>query len=95
MKKAIAIDPKDNVATLLTNVKPGEEVEVQLGENSFELPARGDIPFGHKVALNAIRKGDNVIKYGEVIGRASLDVERGALVHVHNLESLRGRGDLK
>lgn len=93
MKKAIAIDPRDNVATLLAGVKPGDEVEVQRGENSFKLSARSDIPFGHKLALAEIPKGGNVVKYGEVIGRASLNIEPGALVHVHNVEGIRGRSD--
>ena len=95
MKKAIAIAPKDNVATLLTNVKSGEVIKIQLGENAFELTAIEDMPFGHKFALTAIRKGDNVVKYGEVIGQACEDIDIGAHVHVHNVESLRGRGDLK
>ncbi len=32
-------------------------------------------------------------KYGQVIGRATKDIEAGGHVHVHNLESTRGRGD--
>lgn len=95
MKKAIAIDPKDNVATLLTDVKAGAAVKIQLGEDAFELSAGEDMPFGHKFALTGIRQGEDVVKYGEVIGRASMDIEAGQLVHVHNVESLRGRGDLE
>lgn len=36
-----------------------------------------------------------VIKYGEIIGKASVEIRKGQHVHVHNLESLRGRGDLE
>jgi altronate dehydratase small subunit len=35
-----------------------------------------------------------VLKYGESIGVASSDIQMGQLVHVHNLEGARGRGDL-
>ncbi|RLG06284.1 MAG: D-galactarate dehydratase, partial [Thaumarchaeota archaeon] len=60
-----------------------------------ELVARSDIPFGHKLAIREIPRGEEIIKYGEVIGRATRDIEIGEHVHVHNVESLRGRGDLK
>jgi len=34
-----------------------------------------------------------VLKYGEVIGRATTRIEAGELVHVQNMEGCRGRGD--
>lgn len=46
-----------------------------------------DIPAGHKVALKDINKGEFVIKYGEVIGRASKDIKKGDWVHTDNLKS--------
>ena len=45
------------------------------------------IPAGHKVALANIKKGDFVIKYGQIIGRATEDIKKGAWVHSHNLKS--------
>ena len=44
-------------------------------------------------ALKPIHKGELIIKYGEEIGMASADIVKGEYVHVHNLESMRGRGD--
>ena len=46
------------------------------------------------VALCDIKKGEHIMKYGECIGAASCDIKKGDYVHVHNLEALRGRGDL-
>lgn len=43
------------------------------------------IPFGHKVALRDIKKGENIIKYGHPIGHATSDIARGEWVHVHNM----------
>ena len=57
------------------------------------LVARADIPYGHKIALVPIAAGEQVIKYGLSIGSASTDIQPGDLVHVHNVESNRGRGD--
>lgn len=51
------------------------------------LSASGDIPAGHKYAINDINKGDFVIKYGQVIGRATSDIKKGEWVHSHNLKS--------
>ncbi len=38
--------------------------------------------------------GEEVRKYGEVIGLANAPISPGDHVHVHNVESQRGRGDL-
>lgn len=57
-------------------------------DNVGVLPAaEGEIPAGHKVALTAIARGEEVIKYGRRIGRASRDIEKGEWVHSHNLRT--------
>jgi altronate hydrolase len=45
----------------------------------------GLIPPGHKVAAHAIRKGDPVKRYNQIIGFASKDIGAGEHVHLHNL----------
>jgi altronate hydrolase len=45
----------------------------------------GGIAAGHKVAVNAVRRGEPVRKYGQVIGRAAADLMPGEWVHTHNL----------
>lgn len=47
----------------------------------------GEIPAGHKIAAEDIKAGAPVIKYGEVIGRATKDIQKGEWVHSHNLKS--------
>ncbi|MBQ7975649.1 MAG: altronate dehydratase [Clostridia bacterium] len=42
---------------------------------------------GHKYALRDIKKGENVIKYGNPIGRATEDIKAGEHVHSHNLKT--------
>lgn len=51
------------------------------------LKASGDIPAGHKYALRDIMKGETVIKYGQIIGRATCDIKSGEWVHTHNVKS--------
>lgn len=42
---------------------------------------------GHKYALNDIKQGENVIKYGFPIGHAVCDIKKGEHVHTHNLKT--------
>jgi altronate hydrolase len=45
----------------------------------------GLVPPGHKVAVRAIRKGEPVRRYNQIIGFASRDIGSGEHVHLHNL----------
>ena len=45
------------------------------------------IPAGHKYALHAIQKGEYIVKYGSIIGRATQDIQAGEWVHTHNVQS--------
>ncbi|MGE5620071.1 MAG: UxaA family hydrolase [Sphingomonadaceae bacterium] len=91
-EQALVIDPKDSVAVALADLPAGQQCAVRVGDDTLKVELREKIPFGHKFALFKIRKGERVLKYGEVIGEATHDIEPGAWVHVHNLVSRRGRG---
>jgi len=43
------------------------------------------VPRGHKVATQAIAPGENVVRYGQIIGVATAPIAAGAHVHSHNL----------
>jgi altronate dehydratase small subunit len=92
---AVMLTEADNVATALRELTQGEEARVGVGERTFLVPVCQAIAFGHKLAVTDIRSGDEIRKYGEVIGRATQDIPSGTHAHVHNVESLRGRGDLE
>ena len=91
---ALVLTDKDNVATTLEDVEAGAEVAVRLGGKVTSIETLERIPFGFKVAVADIAIGAHVLKYGESIGIASSSIKRGELVHIHNLEGGRGRGDL-
>jgi len=90
-KNAIMMEEKDNVATVLSAVEKNDKVKIILGKNHFTVLAKESIPFGHKVALRKIVKGENIIKYGEVIGRARDEIKKGTYIHVHNTQSIAGK----
>lgn len=89
----IVLNRKDNVATLLLDVKKGESLSVNVDGKQLLLTVQNDIKFGHKIAIFPISMGEHVIKYGESIGAATVDIGEGQHVHVHNIEGIRGRGD--
>jgi altronate dehydratase len=45
-----------------------------------------DVPFGHKIAIQDIKKGDKIVKYGEPIGSATQNIKKGDWVHTHNVK---------
>ena len=92
--KSIVMKEKDNIATALQEIKKNSRIKVKIGDRAQEITINQDIPFGHKFAITDIKKGEEIIKYGESIGEASQEISCGDYVHVHNLDSKRGRGDL-
>jgi len=95
--RALIIHPDDNVANLIGSGRKGESVQCTIeGQTATTtVSLLDDIPSNHKFARVAVKAGDPIIKYGLSIGRASRDIRAGQYVHVHNIESNRGRGDLQ
>ncbi len=79
---AVLLHPDDDVAIAKAQLAPGTEVRLS-GDGSVRVVQA--IPSGHKVALRAIRGGDPIRRYGQVIGVATRAVEAGEHVHSHNL----------
>jgi len=80
----------DNVAVALRSLERGETVAAGATRVVVAVP----IAVGHKLALREIPRGEAILKYGQVMGRATETIAAGEHVHVHNVEGLRGRGDL-
>ena len=91
MSAALVISERDNVATALEPLERGRAIEVA----GTTLVILEPVPRGHKVSLRRIAMGEPVVKYGSPIGTATSDIAAGAHVHLHNLASARGRGDLR
>lgn len=96
LKLALKVNDLDNVATIFANdIKNGDKVEIRDKKgNSTMVNVIGDVPYGHKIAVRDIIKGEPIVKYGEELGVCTHDIAYGEYVHVHNLDSMRGRGDL-
>lgn len=92
MPRALVLNKSDNVATLIDTGKSGDACSLQ-GEIKGSVTLLADVPFGHKICIKDTTAGQDILKYGQVIGKASAAIKPGAHVHVHNVESVRGRGD--
>lgn len=79
MNKLIRINPNDNVAVATENIEKGY---CESGVTAID-----DIPFGHKILLKSVKKGENIIKYGCPIGHATVDIKEDSFVHEHNIKT--------
>lgn len=80
MNNLIILNKNDNVAVTTFPISPQTKIADQ-GIVSID-----PIPFGHKICLKPINKGEPIIKYDQVIGFASKSIKPGEHVHSHNLE---------
>jgi altronate dehydratase small subunit len=88
---AIVIDENDNVGLAIKDLKAGESVTLITGDNKRTLTLKDDILFLHKFAITAIKAGDKITKYGQIIGSATQDISVGEHVDTDNIKSLRGQ----
>src|SRR6516165_11401149 len=78
---AVHLRPEDNVAVAARHLPPGAEISI----DGYTVSLARRIGMGHKIALRPIKKGEAVLKYGQIIGFASEDITPGDHVHVHNV----------
>ncbi|TDE40290.1 UxaA family hydrolase [Antarcticimicrobium sediminis] len=79
-KIALQLHDTDNVLIVLSNIEHGKQL------TPFDLLSNGLIPRGHKAALTAMKPGDTVRKYGQIIGIATQDIAPGEHVHTQNVK---------
>ena len=80
----IRINRKDNVAVALKDLTAGENIRL---DDAPDTELKNDILRGHKFALTDIKAGDDIIRYGNSIGKAVCDIKKGEWVHTHNVKT--------
>lgn len=78
---AIHLHPSDNIAVARVPVPAGQQLRI----GGIPVTTLDPIPAGHKVALRRIGAGENIVRYGQVMGRARLLIDPGRHVHTHNV----------
>ena len=89
MNNLIVLNHNDNVGVSQFIIPEKTKIAGQ------EISTIDPIPFGHKVCLKSINKGDPIVKYDQIIGFASKDIRAGEHVHSHNLEFREFKRDFK
>ncbi len=75
--RTLVLHADDNVAVALANLDVG--TPTPQGVTTVKR-----VPKGHKFAMRAIRAGEAVVKFGQIIGFATTDIPPGEWVHEHN-----------
>lgn len=78
---AIHLNEADNVAIARVPLTQGQDLNI----DGHAIHVAGPVPAGHKVALKPIQAGDAIIRYGQVMGRASKAIAPGEHIHTHNV----------
>lgn len=89
MLNAMIVEPQDNVVVAIEPITKGDTVTYTCQGETKTLTAVEDITIYHKLAARDITKGEPIVKYGEHIGLAAVDIKAGEHVHCHNLEEHR------
>jgi len=78
MAKTILLNEADNIAVAIGQIDIGDD---PLG---IQKPLKQRILGGHKLATKPIDVGQPIVKFGHVIGYATIPIEQGDHVHSHN-----------
>jgi altronate hydrolase len=81
-QRLVKVHPDDNVLVALANLTKGEEV--QYNGETFIL--QDNIPAKHKFVTADLAKGDSVIMYGVLVGKAQMDIPKGGIISTANLK---------
>ena len=83
-------DEKDNVGVVvIETTKKGQDCNAWIMENdkSIKVPSLNEVPLGHKIALQDLKEGDTILKYGHDNGKVVKAIKKGEHVHVHNVKT--------
>ncbi len=78
-RDVVKLNPRDNVVIALRDLNAGEQPVL------VPVPLTASVSRGHKIAVVSIQAGENIIRYGQIIGQAKCDIAPGEHIHVHNL----------
>jgi len=79
MFNIIKLNEKDNIGIATMDIPKN-------AETNLKLISKDKIPYGHKISLKKIDKGEYVYRYGQIIGITQCEIDKGKHVHSHNLE---------
>lgn len=82
----IKIDPRDNVIVALTDLPEGTVLELEEPSQTEDrlLVVQEDVPAKHKIFMQDMLPGDEVLMYGVLVGKAICFIPKGGLMSIEN-----------
>nr|WP_298995659.1 altronate dehydratase family protein [uncultured Allomuricauda sp.] len=80
-QKILKIHPQDNVLVALDNLDQGEALEL----NDCSLQLKQAVRAKHKFASHDLNKGDIIMMYGSVVGKAHQSIGKGEVLTTENV----------
>ncbi|MCB0471959.1 MAG: altronate dehydratase [Flavobacteriaceae bacterium] len=81
MNRLIKVHPADNVAVALTDLKANEVIAFE----GADIRVLNDTKAKHKIALQDFKTADRIIMYGVLVGKASGNIAKGAVLTTENV----------
>lgn len=81
-KKAIKVNPTDNVIVALVDLNAGEIVNIE----GIEYEILKDTQAKHKFSAEDLAVGDKIIMYGIMVGKANLPIQKGEVITTENVK---------
>jgi altronate dehydratase small subunit len=82
-RRLLLLSERDNVVVACANLEAGDVVRMD-GE---DVKLSANAPVGFKIARRDFVPGEKVLKYGADIGSTTTAIQRGDVVHLHNMKS--------
>lgn len=82
-RRLLLLAEQDNVVVACANLQAGDVVRI----DADDVKLSADAPVGFKIARRDFAPGEKVLKYGAEIGSTTAAIERGDVVHLHNMKS--------
>ena len=79
MFNIIKLNEKDNIGIATMDIPHN-------AKTNLNIISKDIIPYGHKISLKKINKGEYIYRYGQIIGISQCEIDKGQHVHSHNLE---------
>ncbi|HYF31601.1 MAG TPA: altronate dehydratase family protein [Chitinophagaceae bacterium] len=81
-RNIVKVHPDDNVLVALSNLNRGERIAY----NGTEIMLHDNIPAKHKFVTRELQKGDPIIMYGVLVGKAQENIHSGGLITTSNVK---------
>ncbi|MFN8252851.1 MAG: altronate dehydratase family protein [Ferruginibacter sp.] len=79
-QKVLKVHPNDNVLVALTDLKKGDIIAY----DGISYTLQDDVKAKHKFFTEDLKKGDKIIMYGVLVGKAQYDIPRGGWMNTDN-----------